>query len=58
MPPESLVVVVVVVIVVVVVVAADVVVVARQKLRLCPSAPSQKRGVKKKPSDRILTCRP
>ena len=49
-PPESLVVVVVVVIVVVVVV--------RQKLRLCPSAPSQKRGVKKKPSDRILTCRP
>ena len=56
-PPESLVVVVVVVIVVVV--AADVVVVVvRQKLRLCPSAPSQKRGVKKKPSDRILTCRP
>ena len=60
-PPESLVVVIVVVIVVVVaadVVADVVVVVVRQKLRLCPSAPSQKRGVKKKPSDRILTCRP
>ena len=51
-PPESLVVVVVVVIVVVV--AADVVV-ARQKLRLCPSAPSQKREFREKMVRREVT---